>query len=375
MSTDPESSSGRQNSGPLNVALSDSSMRSSEPSEEMQSVSYRKLNLRSAEIFVTKLQREQWPDHIKDVADQLTRNLVSETARITNKESSSSLSPREVAERDTAAALAHEVAQCNLLPEPHWISLNWRVFSVFREEELFSSLSQRFEVPIGPVSYGDWHLSTPKPDITIGLATDEHCAFGLSTAQARVLSQKFLSDLMALRDIHPFIAPVCTELVFPCLISVTKDYSGSLYAAENQAAHGAAKALAMVQSLRDSYLRGPDTQVTPRLPTIVICSQGCLFEVLVAFDVRREELPLQQGPVADSTRSVVNPGVHLVRVWVGAADELETMYQFQLLLQRIKRWILDTWRPTVLGMLEAVKTSMIEEEAEEEMVSYTSSTS
>jgi hypothetical protein len=129
----------------------------------------------------------------------------------------------------------------------------------------------------------------------------------------------------------------------------------------------------MVQTLRDSYLHIHGAPAAPRLPIIVICSEGCIYEVLLAFNLEEEELPLQQGPDADLKTWEVDPGIHLVRVWLGAVDELETMYALQLLLQKIKRWILGTWRPTVLGMLGAVKADLIEQEAKEGNVNSMSS--
>lgn len=124
----------------------------------------------------------------------------------------------------------------------------------------------------------------------------------------------------------------------------------------------------MFQTLRDSYLQIPGAPAVARLPAIVICSQGCIYEVFLAFTLEEEDLPLQEGPDADLIMAQADPGTHLVRVWLGAADTLEEMYVFQLLLQKIQRWILGTWMSTVLGMLEAVKADLVAQEAEEERV-------
>lgn len=337
------------------------STSSSLSSQYVSSFLYRKSNLSSAEIYVSELERRFWPRYIRDIVDTFTRDLAPAYMRIRNTEVSSSLSQAEIAMRDTATVLAAEVAQRNTRLDSGWISVHQRVFGVFSNEALYKYENQRFEVQVGPQSINGSFLSIPVPDTTIGLAVKGRY-YRVPTARAPVLSDNFLSVIVRLRNIQPYVAPTATDLAFPCLIFEAKSQSGTLLAAANQAAHGAAKALAMVQTLRDSYLGIPGAPAAPRLPAIVICSQGCIYEVFLAFTLEEEDLPLQQGPDANLSMAEVDPGTHLVRVWLGAADNLEDMYVFQLLLQNIQRWVLSTWMPTVLGMLEAIKADLVAQE-------------
>jgi hypothetical protein len=315
---------------------------SSESSEDFRHVAYRNYNLHLARIFINEMAEEYRPPYVRAFSDSLTYH---EPDSALGEESSPSLVPHDSL-RSTAAALADEAKRCRLQKKSRWVNFARRVFSVLDHPLLSRCQHRRFDGQASLVSGYPLYPSTP--DLAFGLAIPD--------PQEPSLSLDSLIELNRLYGIQPFSLPAYPDLAFPCLIFEAEPDTGCSVAAENRAAHGAAKALAMVKTLADSYRRVGGAQSSPRLPVVVVCSVGSLYEVFVAFDLSAEELTISMSPHAALT---VWPGIHLVGIWAGKVDYTEMMLQLQLLLHRLLRWILETWRPTIVGMLDTVRAAMV----------------
>jgi hypothetical protein len=232
------------------------------------------------------------------------------------------------------------------------MDFNKNVLSPLDDDTLVTTQDVRFDAQVNPTSTSNIRLSTPVPDILFGLATVRR-----SLDQADPLSSSVLVHLMTTSGIEPFITPGRTDLAFPCIIYEAKSDTENLVAAENQVSHGAAKALAMIRSLRDAYHDLGGARVSERLPVIAICSQGPIYEVFVAFELHAEDLPLREGN-QPSARSTAMLQVHLVEIWTGSVHRAEVMLQFQTLLRRVLSWITTTFRPTIINMINAVSASI-----------------
>lgn len=236
------------------------------------------------------------------------------------------------------------------------MSYNMEVLNMFNHKHISSCIEEAFDVPVGPNSRFGLPLLTPTPDLAFGLAVqDADVEFSFTDV--------VLKDLRRVHGVQPFPSTDGRDLAFPCIIYEARSDCGNLLVAGNSVAHGAAKALAMAQTLRDSYESVTGTQAPPRLPVIAICSMGDVWEVFLAFDLQSEEIPSRTDPHTGSTFPVARDGVHLVRVWLGAVtpnggDDTQGMFQLKLLLQRVLQWTLHTWRPNILGMLDALRLTL-----------------
>lgn len=312
-------------------------------------MTYRTYALSSAMIFVNALDRDYCPPRIRTFIDGL---ISPSTVGTLSREPSSSSAPlvamnTDTSLRSTAAALANEAKQCRLEEEVRWMDLAKRVFGVFEHPMLHSCQDRDFDVQVSLGNGNHLYLSTPRPDLTYGLAVPQ--------LQAPSLSLAPLVQLNELHAIQPFSSPARPDLAFPFLIFEARTDSGNIVAAENQAAHGAAKALAMLETLVEAHRRFGGAQASPRLPIIVVCSAGSLYEVFVAFELSTEELPISMSPRAALT---VRPGVHLVEIWAGKVDYTEVMLQLQLLLRRLLRWVLETFKTAIVDMLDTVRAAV-----------------
>ncbi|PWN18147.1 hypothetical protein BCV69DRAFT_86321 [Microstroma glucosiphilum] len=354
------SNSGRSGSRPASGAYSDGLSRSpsdvdslgsrssSRSSEDIRPVTYRTYALSSAMIFINELDREDCPLRIRTFVDGL---LSPTTVSTLGNDPSPSLAPLDAVStntslRSTAAALANEGKQCRLKEKAEWMDFARRVFSVFNRPLLYSCQSRNFDVRVSLGSGSHLHLSAPKPDLTFGLAIPQIHAPSLSLVP--------LVELNDFYGLQPFSSPARPDIAFPFLIFEAKTDCGNMVAAENQAAHGAVKALAMMKTLDDIHRRVGGAQASPRLPVVVICSVGSLYEVFVAFDLSTEEFPTSMSPTAALT---LRPGIHLVEIWAGKVDYAETMLQLQLLLHRLLGWVLERWQPAIVGILNTVRAA------------------
>lgn len=300
-------------------------------------------------IFVNALDREYCPPRIRSFIDGL---ISPPTVSTLSGEPSSSSAPlgamnNDTSLRSTAAALADEAKQCRLQEQVKWMDLAKRVFGVLEHPLLHGCQDRNFDVRVSLGNDSHLYPSTPRPDLTYGLAIPQMQAPSLSLAP--------LVQLNNLYGVQPFSSPARPDLAFPFLIFEARTDSGNIVAAENQAAHGAAKALAMVETLVETHRRYGGAQASPRLPVVVICSAGSLYEVFVAFELSTEEMPTSMSPRA---LLAVRPGVHLVEIWAGKIDYTDTMLQLQLLLRRLLRWILETFKTAIVDMLDAVRAAV-----------------
>lgn len=224
------------------------------------------------------------------------------------------------------------------------MAFNKAVFGIFDRDWLAMCQECKFDVEVGPTVGRGFTLAMPWPDL----------AFGLAPASKRedpvVLTRPFLQDVSKRLGVHayPCISANQPALVFPFLIFEAKSELGSMFEAQNQAAHGAAKALAMLRTLKDCYRQSPRAQASPppSLPVVVICSQGHLWEVSVAFDLHDHVA----GRNSDYDPSVV----HVVSIWAGSVGNARGMLHLHSLLFRVLLWTFGTWRPAILHMLYSI---------------------
>lgn len=316
----------------------------------MGSGAYRDFNLRSANVFIHELEPEHWPLDIRTFVDQL---LAVEKEQIGTTTAETLVMPNNL--EDTCAALAPQASRKNLELETAWMDFNKLVLGLFHHENISWRQDRRFDAQVGPTSDTDQRLSTPMPDLMYGLAvsvTQKHII-----SEAPALSNRLLGHLKTLCGIQSSPTQGRQDLAFPCVIFEAESDSGSLLAAENQAALAAAKALSMLETLK--VVAG----ASYRLPTFVICTQGSIYEVFVAFHLCADDIATRPGSKAYSGPAYpLQVGVHLVQIWLGDLRRVEAMSQFQRLWYSVNLWILNTWRPTIVRMLEAVKATIPEGE-------------
>ncbi|PWN23872.1 hypothetical protein BCV69DRAFT_296181 [Microstroma glucosiphilum] len=327
--------------------------------EYVGSADYRRDNLRAKAIFVHGMQHTQCPPRIRAFIDLLTRNLDIEAIRAVDVEAVSALVI--CPQRDTAAALASQVRKYRYENKAEWMKFHELIFAALAHPSIARCEKQTFDVELGPSSDRVRYLAPPKPDLVFGLACPDY----LHRAPSSCLDHLFL---VAIRErgiqAFPVVSKNYTGPAFPCVLFEAATNFDRLMTAENRAAHGAAKALALMQSLRESYYHTVGTHISAPLPMVVICSQGDVYEVFIAFVLQKEEVTVSTHPYAaflDIPYS--KPGVHLVKIWLGNVDSTKMVYQLQLLLQRLLHWILQVWRPTIMSMLETIKASMSHSES------------
>lgn len=127
-------------------------------------------------------------------------------------------------------------------------------------------------------------LSVPKPDLSFGLRPEEsaHSTASDLPHLASVLSEDFLEAARIRLGLHPWPSPSLPEVAFPCLVFEAKSDSSALFFAENQATGGAAKALSMLHGLQQCFEES-DGGKPSGLPVLVWCTQGSLWEFLIAY--------------------------------------------------------------------------------------------
>jgi hypothetical protein len=331
---------------------------------------YRNFCLDSARIFINELGQEHWPLEIRTFVEQLlavedaVQDVVEDVVEsaVENSDTSSAVSlvlPHDL--QNTCASLSRQAITCQAGPESGWMRLARDMLKLYDHPYMSKYEKVRMDVQAGPTSENGERLSTPIPDLIFGLATFD----GRDLPGPRhALSKEVLVRLMSLCGIQPFPIEDERAFAFPCVIFEAESDSGTLLAAENQAAHAAAKALSMLETLQVV------ARASVRLPTIVICSQGSIYEVLVSFELHAEELPRATDPLAGwdphgGHRRPVS-GVHVVEIWTGNVRRPEVMLQFQEIWYRVTQWVLNTWRPAIIRMLNDVRATIPEEEDYEE---------
>lgn len=139
-------------------------------------------------------------------------------------------------------------------------------------------------------------LSTPKPYLGFGLKVRLTLPAASDAPRgAHALSSELLDALQLRHRFHPYPALDITEFVYPCLVvQVKADYS-SLYQAENQVATAAAKALVMLEELRETSSSTDQAQRAPNESVLAIAINGEFWEFLLAF----------RRTTADATNGIV----------------------------------------------------------------------
>ncbi|PWN23661.1 hypothetical protein BCV69DRAFT_279591 [Microstroma glucosiphilum] len=322
------------------------SQQTSTSDQLVGSGSYRDINLRSANIFIHELEPEHWPLEIHTFVDHL---FAVEKVHVGTPTAEALVMPDTL--KDTCVALAHQASRKNLEQEIAWMDFHKLILGLFNHENISWRQGRRFDVQVGPSSDTDQKLSTPVPDLIFGLAVSVTQDVILS--QAPTLSNRLLAHLVSLCGIQSFPTQDRRDVAYPCVIFEAESDAGSLLAAENKAALAAAQALSMLETLKIV------AQASYRLPAIVICTQGSIYEVFVAFDLRADDIAPNATSRKDSGPAYpLQFGVHLVQIWLGDLRRAEAMYQFQRLWYNVTQWILNTWRPTIIGMLDAVKATI-----------------
>lgn len=125
-------------------------------------------------------------------------------------------------------------------------------------------------------------LSTPKPDLAIGLlVADEDIARDSTSSHMAEVGVRDV-DLLNLQikyHIHPWPSNGTPDLAYPAIVYECKSDTSPIYYAENQAAVAAAKALRMLSELATA---GQESDAD--LPVIVLCSSGFSWRIFVAFE-------------------------------------------------------------------------------------------
>jgi hypothetical protein len=312
--------------------------------EDVKSGNYRRGNLSLAGIFINEMHENQLPPNIRLFVRSLCEPKKAVAPEAAAGAASSSISDPL---REGAKTLAMQARKCTLRSKPEWMDVSKCLLDVLNHSSLASCQKESFDVPVGPVGTSRFELATPEPDLAFGLATTSFRPGRPSSP----LDAHWLVDLPFQQgiDAFPSRSENAVGPAFPCILLETRAEYDNLFEAENRAAYAAAKVLAMAQTLIDGYSRAAGAQ-PPALPVINICSQGCHYEVSVAFDL---QTPIRTN--SEGRPEFASPGVHMVRIWAGAVDLSKTMFEFQILLQRVLDYVLHTWRPTILRMLEMVR--------------------
>lgn len=308
---------------------------------------YRTVNLAAAGIIINEVV-EQWPRHVQSFISTLTDNLESEALAALGMAGPSSLAHPL---RENATTLAKDAMRYALSSQSSWMDYHKRLLDVLSHDSIRRVADQRFDAEVGPTAEAGQYLSIPVPDLTFGLVTTVH----RPGQPDRPLDLSFLESLMTTRGIRalPSRSAASNVPAFPCIVFEAVSQYRSVFGAENQIANGAAKSLAMVQTLTDTYNQIVGVQTSPELPTIGICSQGSYYKVFVVFDLRSAS-----QTSCDGDEAFLHPGIHLIQIWAEDVVKAISMMQLQLLLQRISRWIHSTWRPTITGMLSTIQADI-----------------
>lgn len=356
----------RDSSRPSSAGSLDSQQSSA--SNKVGDTSYRNISLRSAGVFVNELESEHWPsdrrtfvEHllaVEDVVGDAVEDVVENA--VENSDVSSAMSlvlPEDL--QTICATLSRQAISCQAGSQSGWMRLARDMLGLYAHPHIFVHENGRMDVQASPISMNRERLSTPTPDLVFGLAVLESQDL---PSPAPALSEEVLVRLISLCGIQPFPVQAERAIAFPCVVFEAKSDSATLLAAEYQAAHAAAKALSMLETLK--VVAGASC----RLPTVVVCSQGSIYELLVSFELHAEELPTVTDPFAGWGRNRrPKSGFHLVEIWTGNVRRAEVMLTFQKIWYRVMRWVLNTWRPTILQMLDAVRATISEEEEDEVM--------
>lgn len=209
--------------------------------------------------------------------------------------------------------------------------------------------------PVGPLPAEGKSLSTPKPDVGVGLkvmsARDFYRAMRSTYTADAVLSMTVLDDLYADSETRLIASPSpgLAEMAFPFLVYEAKPDSSPLLYAENQAAGGVAKCLALQRQVWHPSMASPPL-------AFAICSQGAFWEVFVCYlDEENDEYvcPILTLTLTLSIYALIcYPFQHLVKVGklLDIQDDLDNL-QLQLMLGRIRTWALQTYRPAIIDAL------------------------
>ncbi|PWN21492.1 hypothetical protein BCV69DRAFT_282215 [Microstroma glucosiphilum] len=327
----------------------------SSPSSQNEQA-YRNISLRSVRIFINELQPEHWPLDIRTFVEQLlaVEDVVEDTDTV-------SAVPLVLPDnlRNTCAALSRQASRCQAGPKPGWMRLAREMLGFHDHPYISVYENETIDVQADLTSENSEPLSTPTPDLIFGLAVFDSQG---SQSPAPILSTKLLARLGPLCGVQSFPRQDVRDIAFPCVIFEAESDSGTLLAAENRAAHAAANALIMLKNLTAV------AQAPHRLPMVVICSQGSIYEVLVSFELQADEIPPTTDPsVGWGRHRRPKSGIQLVEIWTGNVRRAEVMLEFQKIWYRVMRWVLNTWRPTIIRMLDDIKATMPEEEQDEEM--------
>lgn len=151
-----------------------------------------------------------------------------------------------------------------------------------RPNKILRSKDTSWTAPPGPTPADARPLSAPKLKIGIGLKVISRLRYQPTRAQIdlreAMLSAPVLTDLNANSTIRLVTSPSpgLGKMAFPFLFTRLNPDSSSMFFAENQAAGGAAKCLALQRQVWHSSMAS-------RPLSFAICSQGALWEVFLCF--------------------------------------------------------------------------------------------
>lgn len=258
----------------------------------VQSITYRNDNLVGANIWFGQISTDNLPSSIQEVERYISEiETLLTPARATQFKNwdrgmvSSSLQADDDlrALYNRAKDLSSRIQDLFFKDEDEWQKLAEEIFSVITLRQDFSHTSNKlWDVPSGPPHADLYPLSTPKPDLGIGLKvfTMKDGAGSIEAPTSLdVLTQPFLDRLRAQLPLQPYPSLRAKHVAYPFLVYECKSDTNRIYIAENQAAGAAAKMLSMIASLYSA------ASSTSPFPVIVIVSEGSIWKVYLAFQI------------------------------------------------------------------------------------------
>ncbi|CAO1634846.1 unnamed protein product [Jaminaea pallidilutea] len=303
---------------------------------------------RAGVIFHYNLNRA--PDHltllssrINSIPEELEScTTLEKLARYFSKADSTSSDEREALSRiHHPSNLAIE--RCRLKHERRWMrKVNEPMFAAFEDaaEQEMLTVNEDYEwvsgedlMPIGAES-----LNNPKPDIAYGLAYEEQDGDETQTESPQ-LSIERLSALSALPHARLRYSPSEKEdILFPALIYEAKSDSNPIMWAENQAAVGVTRCLAL---LRD--LDAVSGNVGPPAVVAMVTSAGSTWQIHLATWV--------------DGRGSTSWKVHIYPITAGFFIHKETdRFRLHLTLLRLRTWLTTEHRAWVTHRLSLVSS-------------------
>lgn len=263
-----------------------------------------------------------------------------------------------------------DVSRCSMQHERRWMmKVNEPVLQLFEDgvSEGLLSVNSDYEWANGRDLMHDRRdeLNNPKPDMAYGLAAAVKDK-SPNRADWDPLSISVLEELACDPAIRLIYSPSEREdIIFPALIYEAKSDSNPILWAENQAAVGAARALAILEDLRRVSGLGEESA----RPTVVcLASAGPLWRVFIAMSEGARGLESSEIVSHEARQlfckaetfltpvcalSVSFQHIYPVHPGFLISDEMQR-FRLQVILVNLRRWLLGTYKDFVTQQLKAI---------------------